>query len=298
MIYEPLNSKWRFNIASNAYTPAMDELQVGHLDAATVILRTLNLDDGKVFVTVKDELGKDVKVLSKELTEDLQNKMKDIHQKFNDYILNNAAAASEVQMVYNDTYNGTVARDFTEMGKLLKLPNLAPEWHERLYEHQRSGVARAIYKGNTLLAHAVGSGKTATQIISIMEYRRLGLANKPLLIVPNNKLYDYDADFKELYPHAKLLTLAQNDFQKANLTATLARAATNDWDAIIIRHSSLERIPVGNDMQVDFLRRQIREAEEVYADLADDSMQTKKTHGCFGEASSKASGSYEYGKGL
>ena len=66
----------------------------------------------------KDELGKDVKVLSKELTEDLQNKMKDIHQKFNDYILNNAAAASEVQMVYNDTYNGTVARDFTEMGKL------------------------------------------------------------------------------------------------------------------------------------------------------------------------------------
>ena len=97
-----------------------------------------------------------------------------------------------------------------------------------------------------------------------------------MLIVPNNKLYDYDADFKELYPHAKLLTLAQNDFQKANLTATLARAATNDWDAIIIRHSSLERIPVGNDMQVDFLRRQIREAEEVYADLADDSMQTKR----------------------
>ena len=97
---------------------------------------------------------------------------------------------------------------------MLKLPNLNPEIKSKLYDHQLSGIARAVFGGNTLFAHAVGSGKTWTEIISIMEYRRLGLANKPILVVPSNKLVDYERDFKLLYPHARILALSADDMSR------------------------------------------------------------------------------------
>ena len=52
----------------------------------------------------------------------------------------------------------------------------------------------------TLVAHVVGAGKTYTGIAMCMEARRLGRANKPLVVVPKHLTEQWASDFAYLYP--------------------------------------------------------------------------------------------------
>ena len=60
-----------------------------------------------------------------------------------------------------------------------------------------------------MLAHTVGAGKSLEMICICMEMRRLGLATKPLLTVPNHLTFQMGAEFLRAYPDAK-----DPDYQK------------------------------------------------------------------------------------
>ena len=124
-------------------------------------------------------------------------------------------------------------------------------------------MARALLcGGNTLLAHTVGAGKSLEMICICMEMRRLGLATKPLLTVPNHLTFQMGAEFLRAYPDAKILITRKEDFQKENRRRMIARMATGDYDCIIIGHTQFQRIAISPDRQRAMIEEQAEQLVE------------------------------------
>ena len=59
----------------------------------------------------------------------------------------------------------------------------------------------------------VGAGKTAEMTMGALELRRLGLVNKPCIVVPNHMLEQFSREFLQLYPQARILVMQREDLQ-------------------------------------------------------------------------------------
>ena len=136
-----------------------------------------------------------------------------------------------------------------------------------LREHQKNAVAHILYGGNTLLAHAVGAGKTFEMTAAAMESKRLGLCNKSLFVVPNHLTEQWAAEFLQLYPAANILVATKKDFEMKNRKRFCGRIATGDYDAVIIGHSQFEKIPISIERQRAVLQQQLDDIIEGIADI-------------------------------
>lgn len=159
--------------------------------------------------------------------------------------------------VYNDLFNATRPRHFD--GSHLKLPGFSQCF--ALHPHQRDSVWRAVQTGNVGLFHVVGAGKTAVCVIASMEMRRLGFLSKPCHVVPNHMLAQYTAEFVRLYPQASVLMAGKEDLEGDRRRELVSRIATGDWDAVVITHSSLERIRMSPQFTEDYIAEVIHEIE-------------------------------------
>ena len=112
---------------------------------------------------------------------------------------------------------------------------------------------------NTLLAHAVGAGKTYTMVAAEIELKRLGLATKPMFVVPNHMLGQFSAELLMLYPTANILVAGKEDFEKSKRARLFSRIATGNWDGVIVTHSSFEKMPVAVETRREFIEDQIHE---------------------------------------
>ena len=92
-----------------------------------------------------------------------------------------------------------------------------------------------------------------------MEMKRLGLCTKSLVVVPNHITEQWAAEWLQLYPAANILVATERDFEKRNRRRLCARIATGDYDAVIIGHSQLMKIPLSRERQREILQRQINE---------------------------------------
>ena len=164
----------------------------------------------------------------------------------------------QITDIYNERFNHTRLRTYD--GSYLSFPGMNPEIQLRRY--QKDAVARILHGGNTLLAHTVGAGKTYTMIAASQELKRIGLAHKSLFVVPNHLVEQWRGDYLRLYPAAKVFAVSKEDFQKENRRRFMARIATGNYDAIIIGHSQLEKIPLSRKRQRWEIQRQIDEILE------------------------------------
>jgi hypothetical protein len=145
-------------------------------------------------------------------------------------------------------------------GSHITLSAASPEISLR--QHQLNAIAHVLYGGNTLLAHEVGAGKTFAMIGAAMESKRLGLCQKSLFAVPNHLTEQWASEFLRLYPSANILVATKRDFEMRNRRKFSSKIATGDYDAIIIGHSQLEKIPISKERQLRLLNEQIHEIEE------------------------------------
>src|SRR5207237_1890613 len=145
-----------------------------------------------------------------------------------------------------------------------------------LQPHQKAAVWRIVSSGNTLLAHAVGAGKTFVMAAAGMKMRQAGLITKPLYVVPNHMLEQFGREFLQLYPNARLLIAAKDDFTRARRKLLTAKIASGTWDGIIVTHSSFERIGMSRDYHEKFLREQIAEYDQLLCDSA--AAETSRAH--------------------
>lgn len=225
------------------------------VSAYRIIEDTLNLRDVRIYDYVEDDDRKKKAVLNKKETAIAQGKQDLIKQAFQDWIWKEPERRQRLTDYYNENFNAIRPREYD--GSHLHFYGMNPEI--RLREHQKNGVARILYGGNTLLAYVVGAGKTYTMVAAAMESKRLGLCHKSMVVVPNHIIEQFAAEWLQLYPAANLLVATKKDFETKNRKRFCARIATSDVDAIIIGHSQFEKIPLSIERQQKTIRSQIEE---------------------------------------
>jgi N12 class adenine-specific DNA methylase len=223
------------------------------VSAYEIIENTLNLQDVRVYDMKPGPDGKEHSVLNGEETTAAQLKQDAIKNAFKDWIFRDPERREILVEKYNGIFNQIRPREYE--GSHLKFPGMNPEI--KLNAHQANAIAHILYGGNTLLAHSVGAGKTFEMVASIMESKRLGIANKSLMVVPNHLTEQTAAEFLRLYPAANILVAKKTDFETKNRKKFCARIATGDYDAVIIGHSQFEKIPVSVERQSRFIQQQM-----------------------------------------
>lgn len=227
-------------------------------NAYSIIEDTLNLRDARVYDRVEQPDGTIKSVLNKKETMIAQEKQEAIKQAFKDWIFKDPDRREKLVNKYNEMFNSSRPREYD--GSHITFSGMSPEI--QLRTHQLNAIAHTMYGGNTLLAHQVGAGKTFEMVASAMESKRLGLCTKSLFVVPNHLTEQMGAEFLRLYPAANILVATKKDFEAKNRKRLCSKIATGDYDAVIIGHSQLEKIPVSAERQERMIRRQINEITE------------------------------------
>lgn len=233
------------------------------INAYRIIEETLNLKDVRIFDYVEDIDGNRKAVLNKKETAIAQSKQELIKQGFQDWVWSDPERRERLCKLYNERFNSIRPREYD--GSHIVFSGMNPEI--TLREHQRNAVAHILYGGNTLLAHAVGAGKTFEMVAAAMESKRLGLCNKSLFVVTNHLTEQWAAEFLQLYPSANILVATKKDFETKNRKRFCGRIATGDYDAVIIGHSQFEKIPMSIERQRASLEQQENEITEGLAEL-------------------------------
>ena len=224
------------------------------ITAYHILEQTLNQRVVKVFDTVVED-GKERPVLNVKETAIAQDRQELIKSKFADWLWQDIDRRERLYRIYNDTFNSIRPREYD--GSHIRFVGMNPEISLR--KHQVNAIAHVLYGGNALLAHEVGAGKTFEIVAAAMEMKRLGLCTKSLIVVPNHITEQWAAEWLQLYPAANILVATERDFEKRNRRRLCARIATGDYDAIIIGHSQLMKIPLSRERQQAILQRQIDE---------------------------------------
>ena len=223
------------------------------INAYAIIEETLNLRDDRITDVEENARGSKISVLNVDETTKARQKQDLIKETFAKWIFQDPDRAQEITKLYNEKFDSNASR--IHDGSHLTFPGMNPE-HE-LRPHQRNAVARSLY-GNTLLAHEVGTGKTFIYITAAMEKKRLGLCQKTLISVPKHLTKQVANDFMKLYPGANILVATSKDFTEENRKRFSARMATGDYDAVIIGHTQLEKIPLSSERQERLIKQEIQ----------------------------------------
>lgn len=220
-------------------------------DALSLIKNALNLQS----VTVYDTQEDDRKIVNPIETANAREKQELIKQEFKEWIWKDEERRNRLTKLYNEQFNCMREREFD--GSHLTFDGMNP--NIELREHQKNAVARVLYGGNALLAHAVGAGKTYEMIASAMELKRLGIVSKPMFVVPNHLLGQWANEVLKLYPTVNILVATQKDFEKTRRKKLMGKIATGEWDAVLIAHSSFGLIPMSKEYEQKHMENQIEE---------------------------------------
>ena len=263
--FSPFTSEW--NIEGKSYDKgnvrAYNTYGTSRINAYKIIEETLNLKDVRIFDYIEDDEGRKKAVLNKKETAIAQSKQEMIKQEFQDWIWSDPERRERLCKFYNEKFNSVRPREYD--GSHIIFNGMNPEIELR--EHQKNAVAHILYGGNTLLAHAVGAGKTFEMVAAAQESKRLGLCNKSLFVVPNHLTEQWAAEYLQLYPAANILVATKKDFETKNRKRFCGRIATGDYDAVIIGHSQFEKIPMSIERQRAILEQQLEEITGGIAEL-------------------------------
>lgn len=186
----------------------------------------------------------------------LYQKRHTVEQAFTEWVWADPARTRMLEDVYNTRFNRIHPREYD--GSYLTFPGISTDID--LYDHQRNAVARILQsKEGTLVAHVVGAGKTFTGVAACHEAKRLGRATKPMIVVPNHLTEQWAKDYLTLYPDANILSMTEADGAGKGAARFWAKVAAGDWDAVIVRQDTFQRMHVSPERRERYFSR--RKAE-------------------------------------
>ena len=284
--YSKAAGEWKIedvNAASKKNYTATNVFGTYRMHAYKILEGILNNSDLQVKDRKKDENGYEMRddkgnyilVVNQEETKAVRQVANLIKSEFQDWIFKDPDRRERLVQTYNEIYNSIRPREYD--GSHLNFVGMNTDI--TLKDHQKNAVARALYGGNTLLAHAVGAGKSYEMIAIAMEGKRLGLHTKSLFAVPNSLTEQMGNDFRKLYPNANVLVATKKDFKKANRLKLFAKIAANDWDAVIVGHTQFDRMGLSPEREKMYLEAELtklREEMESAAAYGEKSFSVKK----------------------
>lgn len=249
------------NVFWSARTNLEEKYGTSRMNALEIFETLLNMRE----VTVRDRVedGDKVKyVINQRETILAREKATILKNEFSNWIFNDIERREKYVKYYNETFNSEVNRTYD--GFYMEYPGMNS--NITLKPHQKNMVCRAVMGGNSLAAHCVGAGKTYEMATITQEWKRLGLANKPMIVTPNHLVGQFAAEYLDLYPNANLLVATTKDFEKKNRRKFISKIATGDYDCVIIGHSQFEKIGLSQERQIRYLEE---EKDEIMAGIAE-----------------------------
>ena len=239
-----------------------DDQGVEGLHGHEMVEDSLNLKSSEVKIQVEDEHGNKKTIVLPDQTAAARDMQEQIQEKFRNWVRTTTDEAIELEQTYNRLFNGMVRREYP-VPNFERFPGASTLVDLR--DWQKRGAMRAVQEG-TMLAHTVGTGKTFTLITAAMEMRRLRTARKPMIVVQNSTLTQFANSFRRLYPTARLLVGNSKQTEGDKRTAFIARAATGDWDAVVIPQSFFERIPNDPEREQSYVQEQLDALDQMIAE--------------------------------
>lgn len=257
-------------VSGHGAAGATSDYGTNRRDAAKLLDDALNGRAVKIFDTVDDK-----RVLNKDATEAANAKLQKIKDRFKSWVWEDSTRADMMAARYNDEYNNSVPRSYGgDHIKAMTFPGMSATITP--FDHQKRVAWRIVQKGNTYMAHSVGSGKTISSIIAGQEQKRLGIKKKPMWVVPNHMLKQFAGEFLELYPAAKIIVADEEQFDAKNRNRFMGRVAAENWDGVIITHSAFGLIPMSPDFQSQFIQEQLDDIEIILRESKGDYAKTKQ----------------------
>lgn len=248
--HSPLLSAWTVKAGSQFLRDgrATGDWGTGRRNFFDLLQAALNQQQPKVTDKVEVD-GKFRDVVNIAETTAARDKAEKIHQAFEVWIKQDGPRGKALEERYNKLFNSTVNRKYD--GSHLMIPGLNPQINLR--DAQKDSIWRGVVSGNVLYALAVGGGKTLIQICLAQELKRLGLAQKPTLVVPNHMLEAFAGEYLRAFPRAKVLAATKEDLVGDKRKTLLMRIASGNWDAIIVTHASFGKIGLSKEATDTFI---------------------------------------------
>lgn len=270
-------SMWSIEGGSKTSQKAVSEWGTERMNALDLAQRLMT----QKAVIVKDTEslpgGGERRVVNATETEAAKAKAEAMQEAFGEWVWGDPERSLRLAKRYNELFNAHVLRDYTPDGERLQLPGLVSSFNP--HPHQRTAVARMISEPSVGLYHGVGAGKTAEMVMGATELRRLGLVNKPAVVVPNHMLEQVSREWLELYPQANVLAAGSEDLKGDGRREFIAKAATGQWDGIIVTQEAFGSLDVSHAVRSDYRDRVVADYRAQLERLQDSggrSMTTKR----------------------
>lgn len=226
-----------------------------------------------VTIRRKDSDGKEY--VDSAATEEVNGKIAEMRTKFGEWLWSDPERRVAVEAEYNEVRNAFATPRFD--GSFLRFEGMALSLGNGpfdLRQHQVDAVWRALVTRRSLNAHEVGTGKTFTMGGIAVESRRYGIARKPLILAHNANSKTVAAEIQQMYPAAKILYI--DNLTPDTIDVKMRQIANDDWDAVVVPHSLIDRFAFREDTLMEMAREEIAALEEeAYLAAGDDNVTIK-----------------------
>lgn len=213
--------------------------------------------------TVQDEDGNDIKVRDADAIQLADTKINEIRAAFSDWLNEQLPEFKQnLADMYNRKFNCYVRPDYDGSSQSFPFLDLKGLGIPDLYDSQKNAVWMLKMNGGGIIDHAVGTGKTLIMCVAAFEMKRLGLANKPMIIGLKSNVHDISDTFKRAYPNAKVLYPGKEDFTPEKRIRIFHDIKNNNWDCIILTHDQFLKIPQSPEIQQEIYGQEIESIEE------------------------------------
>jgi N12 class adenine-specific DNA methylase len=245
-------SRWMVQVGGASYYSgfaATNTWGTNRINAVKLLEMTLNLK----LAVVKDKLEDGSTMVNEADTAAAQEKQRAIKERFKEWVWEDGARAKRLSTDFNERFNNSVPLKID--GTYLKMPGTPPTL--KLRAHQKDDIARGLRGGNLLITRLVGSGKTWTLTGLAMEAKRLGLAKKGVIVVPNHLTQQWGRDVLSMYPNANVLVASPQDLGKARRNEFMTRIATGNWDIVIAPRFGFAMLPMSPAAYQSFMEAKL-----------------------------------------
>lgn len=265
-VTNPLPAEWQVRGTMRFTVRASQEWGTERRPAPDLFEALASQSPIRVDDTYKDADGRQRSVFNPTETAAAQDKAQLLQERFEAWVWEDPERARALADEYNRRFNSIVLRDYTADGDYLTLPGMSDTFELR--QHQRAAVARMIAEPAVGLFHEVGAGKTAEMVTGAMELKRMGMVSKVGVIVPNHMLEQFTREWLQIYPQARILAANTDTLTGDKRRVFVARAAANDWDAVILTRTAFQRLsmePANQAAYMDHTIALLRDALDVAA---------------------------------
>jgi N12 class adenine-specific DNA methylase len=252
-------SRWKVRLEGDLNHRPEATTTWGHPDARFDRMLSMAMGNQSITIRKRDTDGKSyVDELS---TREANDKISKIREHFPGWLWQDAERKVRLEGAYNDVMNAIATPRFD--GGFLEFPGMALRRGNdpfSLRSHQANAIWRGLVNRAGLYAHEVGTGKTYTMGGIAVESRRYGIAKKPLIMAHNANSATVAAEIVEMYPGANVLYV--DNLTPDQIDTTMRRMANDDWDAIVVPHSLIDRFAMSEETLNDMMAEDIAALEE------------------------------------